>query len=373
MKKLPFKKILLFIGAVSTISIILIFMLVKLVSATINQTAKTDTVSVKSVSSEILADGMIRSQNEVTLHFLTGGKVVYLPFKEGDTVTTGETIASLDSYTIQKQLEAALNNYKIARDNFGQIQNNQQNNYLYAQQANPYPFNYFNLGGIGGNDKDKAVNDMIKNLLEQSQANLDNSVIQVQLANYAFTLANLSSPINGVLIHEDITNPGIIVSPQNSFVVIDPNSLIFKANVSEDDINYVSVGAVATVKLNGIKNRSISGNVIKIYPDRITLQTGENVYQVDIVSDEIGRIGKYEQSGVVLIKNNLNYPVVLVPSWLVLSQQFIWVMQNGKPVLKSVKIGNIIGNNTEIIQGLNKGDQIILNSASIISKRYSIL
>lgn len=373
MKKNAFNKIVSFVGASIIISIIVIIVLVKIVSAAINETIKVNTVSVKSVESEILADGSIRSQNEVNLHFATGGKVVYLPFKEGDPIQQGQTIASLDTYAIQKQLEAALNNFKIVRDNFGQLQNNQQNNYLYAQQANPFPLNYFNLGGIGGNDKDKAVNDMIKNLLEQSQANLDNSVIQVQLANYAFTLASLTSPINGVLIHEDVTTPNVFVSPQNSFIVIDPDALVFRANISENDINYISPGSVAEIKLNGIKDKSFKGNVIKIFPDKLTLPSGEHVYQADIASDEIGQNGKYQQSGVVLIKNNLGYSVTLVPSWLVLSQQYLWVLRDGKPILRPVKIGETLGNKTEITDGLNKQDKIILNPTSIISKRYLTL
>src|SRR5579862_4763149 len=75
---------------------------------------------VKSVGSQIVADGQIRSTSEANLTFQTGGRLNYLPLKEGSSVYQGETIAALDTYDLQRQLEAALNNYQIQRDTFDQ-------------------------------------------------------------------------------------------------------------------------------------------------------------------------------------------------------------------------------------------------------------
>jgi multidrug efflux pump subunit AcrA (membrane-fusion protein) len=150
---------------------------------------KTIKPTIKSANMKIMADGMVRSQNEIVLHFATGGKLVYLPVKEGSRVYKGQTIASLDSYVLQRQLTAALNNYRSVRDSFDQLNDNNANNYLDAQQANPYPYNYWNLAGISGIVKTDAVNDMIKRLVDQAQAGLDNSVIQVEIANYVSLFA----------------------------------------------------------------------------------------------------------------------------------------------------------------------------------------
>lgn len=372
MKKNYFNNLIFYAVITVVFSLILVFTVVKLISIVKKDNLKTENIPVRSIDSEILAEGTVRSQNEVTLHFQTGGKLVYLPFKEGDFVASGQIIASLDQYMIQKQLEAALNSYRSTRDSFDQLQDNSENNYLNAQQSNPYPLNYFNLSGIGGNDKVNAVNDMIKRLIDQSQANLDNSVIQVQLANYAFTLASINSPINGVLLHEDVNTTNQIVSPQTSFIIIDPTTLVFKANITESDINYIQIGSVANIKLNGLQDKVISGTVIKIYPDKISLPTGENVYQVDIQSDQIESLGKYKQGGIALIKNSLDKNLILVPSWLVLSQQYIWVTENNEAKLKKIKIGETFAGNTEVLSGLQRNDKIILNPKNLIGKHYPI-
>lgn len=75
----------------------------------------TDSVQIKSVDNNILAEGKIASQNEATLHFQTGGKLTRLAAKEGDKVTENQTIANLDTYALQRQLTAALNVYRSTR------------------------------------------------------------------------------------------------------------------------------------------------------------------------------------------------------------------------------------------------------------------
>lgn len=336
------------------------------------QSLQTVAPRVRALDARVLASGTVRSSSEVNLHFAVGGKLVYLPVKEGDRVRAGQTIASLDTYTLQKQLTAALNNFRVVRDNFDQFQDNSKNNYLDAQQANPYPYNYFNLAGIGGNDKTNAVNDMIKRLADQSQAGLDNAVIQVELANYALTLSSLSAPFTGVVTHLDVTTPSVMVSPQNSFVVIDPDALVFRAMVSETDINFVSLGSRATVQLSG-SGKKLAGVVERIYPEKITLANGEGAYQVDVLCDGLKDLAQWKQDGVVAIDNRYDHSMILVPSWLVLDKQAVWVERRGKAQLQPVQVGVTIGDQTEVVKGLSPDDRLITNPAAVAASRYWLL
>lgn len=368
-KKIDNKKITpLFIG------IIVIFVLiVGSFFLFFNKKEKPQTIDpiVKSADAKILADGMIRSQNEVNLHFATGGKLVYLPFKEGDQVQNGQIIASLDTYALQKQLTATLNNYRITRDSFDQLQDNIQNNVGKAQITNPYDF--VSKAGIGGANRDHTLDDMIKRLADESQAGLDNSVIQVELTNYAFTLSSLTAPFRGVITHLDVTTSNIMVSPATSFIMADPDALVFRANVSENNINFISIGGKASIQLTGMKDKTFDGIVTKIYPDKITLPSGQNVYQVDIESTDLKSVGKFEQDGAVLINSKYDHQVMLVPTWLVLSKQYIWVEENNQPVLRQVTVGNTVGNYVEITGGLPLGDKLIINPSSVVGNKYIIL
>jgi multidrug efflux pump subunit AcrA (membrane-fusion protein) len=330
---------------------------------------KTEALNIKSVASVIQAEGAVTSQNQVILHFQTGGKLTYLPFKEGDQVYQGQTIASLDTYVLQKQLVGALNAYRSTRDTFDQTQQNAQTGVLRGQQK--YFLEVTNKIGVGGQTEEDIINDIAKRVLDQNQATLDNSVIQVELANYALSLATLTSPINGIITHLDVTTPFVNVTPATSFVIADPAALIFRANVSENDIDFISIGNSAIVKLG--TGESISGTVGKIYPDRITLPNGLKVYSVDIESANPNQFNMMGQSGIALIQSNSQKNVKLVPTWTVLNHDSIWVLSNNKPVLRNVTIGKTHGDMIEIVNGLSTQDEIITNPESIARGKYKIL
>lgn len=327
---------------------------------------ETATVTANPIASEISASGTIHSENEATLHFQTGGKVIYLPFKVGDAVYQGATIAQLDTYALQRQLTATLNTYRSTRDTFDQQQQNAQNGNLQNQQK--LTLNTYTLSPVNNSD---VINDTVKRILDQQQATLDNSVINVELANYALQLATLTSPINGVLTAEDITTPNINVTPLTSFSVADPTAPIFKAHVAETDIDYVTVGATVHITLNGLI-RTLDGTVTQIEPQKITDTTG-SYYIVDIASSLFKQYGKLGQGGHVLIENTLSGQHLLVPAWTILGHNYIWVLENNKPVLHKITTGKVHGNNIEILNGLTQGDKVISNPQAIAKLKYTVL
>jgi RND family efflux transporter MFP subunit len=324
---------------------------------------KAESIAVRSVSSDILASGTVTAQNQATLHFQAGGKLASLPVKEGDTVKQGQTIASLDTYTLQKQLTSALNTYRSTRNSFDQSQQNQNNSVLQVQQSKT-TFQDINAGR-------SYLDDVAKRIVDQNQANLDNSVIQVELANYAIQLSTLTSPINGIVTHMDVTTPQVNVSPATSFVIQDPSSAVFRAYVAESDIDYVSVGSVVTIKLDN--EREFAGTVDKVSADKVTAADGSSAYEVDVTSPEMQAQSKIGQSGSVIIKSNTQSNVSLVPTWTVLNNGSVWVLEHGKAVLKPVTVGKTHGDMREITGGLDPDDQVILNPASIAAGKYPLL
>lgn len=327
------------------------------------------TVAVQEVGNDIFATGSIHSENEAILHFPAGGKLVYLPVKEGDKVYTGETIAQLDTYAIQQALTQALNNYKSTRDTFDQTQANAQTGVLQSgQKSNLSLYSQSTIGG--GDAENNAINDAVKRIVDQNQANLDNSVINVQLANYALQMSSLTAPFNGVVTNEDVTTAGQNITPATSFSVADPTQEVFRANVDASDIDFVSVGSTATIKIN---NLSIPASVEKIYPQKMTLPTGEEVYQVDVSANNLSQdIAKLGQTGSVLIQSIARGDSVTVPSWTIVGHNYIWVLENNKPTLKKVTVGNVHGDRVEV-SGLLPTDKVITDPSTLAAQTYKLL
>lgn len=330
------------------------------------QATDVQTAAVENLSSQILADGMVGSEDEVNLHFQTGGKLTYLPLKEGDKVNKGQVIAKLDTYTLEKQLGQALNNYQATRDNFDQAQENSTNKVMQGQQK--FTLDTQNKVQMSGEDKDNLAGDIVKRLLDQQQLSLNNSVANVELTSYAIQLSSLVSPIAGTVIHQDATNIGINISSSNSFVVANTAKLIFKANVGEDYIQFISIGDQATIKLMG-DNTELSGTVEKIYPEKIKLANGHNIYKVDVKSDKLINV-KYGQTGSVTINQTNKQDVLAIPVWTVQNNKYVWVGNNDKYEKIEITVGRTFGNKVEVTSGLNASDKVIANPENIIKAEY---
>lgn len=358
-----------FLGIITAISFIVIvsFMVILQVKAP----EQTQAVSVRSTNAQIQADGAVTSQNQATLHFQTGGQLVYLPFKEGDEIKQGQILARLDTATLQRQLTQALNNFRSTRNTFDQTQQNSRTGVLQGQQK--YTLDVTNKSGISGQAETDAINDMVMRIIDQNQANLDNSVLNVEIAQQAIQLASIASPISGVVTHMDVTTPYVNVTPLTSFTVADPADLVFRANISESDIDFVREGSNVTIKLGGGFGKTLSGTVSKIYPDKVTLPTGQKAYQVDVSSPELIGDAKMGEGGTALIQSSDQSSAKLVPTWTILNHDSLWIVSSGKPVLRTVVVGKNHGDMTEIISGLEEGDEVITNPVSVISKKYSIL
>lgn len=331
--------------------------------------AVTTTTKVQFVSSTFTVNGSVVAQSQAKLNFQTSGKLVYLPFREGDSVLAGQTIAQLDTYQLQRALASALNTYRSTRDSFDQYKDNAADNIAKSQLT--YPYNNYSNAGVVGDTFNVAVTNAIQRIADQNQASLDNSVINVELANYALQLARLTSPINGVITHEDVTVPGINITSTTSFTVADPDTMVFRANIPTSSIYYVHEGSMVSLAIDGIQNK-ISGTIVKIYPSKVTLPTGEAVYQADIASDDLKKLGKLDESGTAIIPTNAEN-VALIPAWTVLGSKYVWVDVHGNPQLRQVKIGKIHGSEIEITGGLMPDDKVITNPEYIPSRLYQIL
>ncbi len=339
--------------------------------ANANTTPTTQTADLKVVGNQIQATGALTAQTQASLNFQIGGKLTYLPLKEGDKVYQGETIASLDTYSLQKELELAANAYQTANNGADQALQYQQAGVLEGQQR--YSLDTTNKQGYSAIPETSVIYDNVKRIVDNANIAQNSAQINVDLAKYALSLATLTSPINGIILHEDVTTSGVNITPLTSFVVADPNSMVFRANVRQQDINFISVGNSASVVMDGANGQELTGVVDRIYPDVTTDASGESVYKVDIKINNLPKNLNFGQTGTVLINSNFNQKVILVPSWTVLSDSHIWVLAGRKPVLRTVTTGKSFDGETEILSGLTDNDKVITNPQSILTKLYSIL
>jgi RND family efflux transporter MFP subunit len=326
----------------------------------------TSTASVRFVNSTITVNGTVTAASQARLNFQTPGKLTYLPFKEGDKVSQGQTIAALDTYALSNQLQLASNTYQISKNNTDQALENNQAGILEGQQR--YSFDTTNKQGYTTIPETTIIYDAVKRIVDNDLLANNSAQINVDLANYALQLASLTSPINGIITHADVTVSGINITQATTFTIADPDSMVFRANVPTQNIYYITKGSTVTLAIDGIPNK-LQGTVIKIYPSKVTLANGQAVYQVDIESSGLLKQAKLDEAGTAIISTN-SENVALVPAWTVLSGRYIWIDNNGTPELRQIKAGKIHGNEIEIVSGLASNDKIIIDPKYIQSLKY---
>lgn len=297
-------------------------------------------VTRQTIQDTLELSGKVKADKSATLKFLAGGLLTYIGPKEGDTVKKWQTLASIDTRQLQKSLEQRLNLYSIQRATFEQT--------------------------IDDNDNSVPAGDLgntLKRLLEKNQYQLDNTVKDVEYQDLYLKLARLSSPIDGILVQAPVTTANVQVTAVDSWVVIDPSSLYFSADLDETDLKRVSVGQIAYVNLDAFTDIEIASKInhISFSPKETTTGTTYEV-KIDLKVSDISnlRLGLNGTASLVLseVKDALTVPMSVVVTKN--GASYVIVKDGSKYVEKEIKTG--IENNgvVEVKSGLGEADHVYI-------------
>lgn len=282
--------------------------------------------------------GKISAANSATLRFGAGGLVTYLGAQEGDTVKKWTTLASIDTRQLQKTMTQKLNLYAIERTEFDQGQDDYDKN-------------------IRDGDIDKEL----RRLLQKNQYQLDNTVKDVEYQDLALRLTRLTSPLNGVLIQSPITTSNVQVLATDTWVVVDPTSLYFSADVDETDLSRISVGQAVRVELDAFPESVFPASISSIsYSPKET--TSGTTYEVKVKFADLDstrfRLGLNGTAAVILEQMSA---IPTLPLEAVTGQNgdaYVYVKSGKKYVRQNVTTGIEDEGVVEISSGLSTQDVV---------------
>ncbi len=163
----------------------------------------------------------------VEARFALSGKIANVNHYAGDVIKKWGIIASLDRKILQTELESELNDYEKVRADFE----------VFAQK-NPNP-----------------TEEIEKYLKTQKQALLNMSVKDVEVAKAKLDMADLFSPVEGIVLDDSGLVPGLYITPASSVIkIIDTNSYYFEIEIDQKEIPHFRDSKEVTVKLEGIES-----------------------------------------------------------------------------------------------------------------------
>ncbi|MDW7679260.1 MAG: efflux RND transporter periplasmic adaptor subunit [bacterium] len=313
---------------------------------------RTAVVSRQNIGSSVLATGIIKPMvgAEVRVGSRVSGIVNSLHANIGDMVYKGQLIAELDPTELQAKYNQALAALENARANFeySKLDLERQRSLL---KQNFISQNQFDLA-----EKTFEIN---RAQLKQAEANLEFTRVQLGYTK-------ITAPINGVVASVS-TQEGETVAASFSaptFVnIIDLDRLEVWAYVDETDIGRIQIGQRATFTVDTYLDTDFEGAVTAIYPKAVIQDNVVNYIATIDIDDFRDKQLRPEMTTTVTIYLETRKDVLVVPTTALRREQsgmVVTVLENGQIRPQSVQTGWSSGGYTEIKEGLNEGQKVVI-------------
>lgn len=311
---------------------------------------QTTTVTKRDLSSIVSASGKTRSREEATVKFQTSGYLSWVGVNLWDRVEKWQTLACLDKDQLQKTLQQELLDYMNERWDQEEI------------TLDTY--------------KDMAVTETIRRAKEKSQFDLDRVVLDVEIANIALRYACISAPISGIVTETTIPHPGVNISLLSDQIVIaNPETIYFSANVDEADIGQVQKDMPARLILDAYPDEELMLAVKEVEFTSTVTSGGGTAFAVNFdLPANIEEKYKLGMNGDVEILTEKKDNILVVPFEAVQENddlgEYVWLIKDEQPQKQQVKTGISDDIYTQILEGLEENDQVVVSGFKTLEKNH---
>ncbi len=366
-----------------------------------------------SLAATVGATGSVRAKQSAVLIWETTGIVEKVNVKVGDEVSKDETIASLAKSSLNQSVilaEADLSSAKKALEdllNSDTARAQALRTLDAAEEEYEDAYNYrlglngkitiadtYLLNGVprvrytkGYADEETIADADEKLALAEAQLNdarrnyervkdgVDSADVasaeaRVAAAQSTLDMAQIIAPFNGTVTQADPAVGDQVSTGGVAFRVDDLSHLLVDVQVSEVDINTVSVDQGATLTFDAVLGRTepYHGKVVQVSQAGDIVQ-GVVSFTVTVEltdADELVKPGMTAAVNVIVEEVN---DAILIPNRavrLVNDERVIYLLVDGQPKSTNVSLGSTDGINSVLITGdIKEGDSIILNPPSM--------
>jgi RND family efflux transporter MFP subunit len=301
------------------------------------------------ITEKITYTGTIEAWNKINITPEVGGKIALIHVQAGDRVAKGQVLAELETDSIRLQLKQAEAGVAVAEASYADaLRNKERMDRLIKESA------------VSEQQREKVqlVYDSAVAQLEQAQAGLN-------LARHALDVSIMRAPFSGVIASKnaevgDVINPmmgGFGGGAGGVLTLMDYSKVKLVVAVSSEDIGRIGKGQEAVLRVGSFPGRDFRGsvNVVNLTADPLNKKFGVEVVIAN--GDGALRPGTF---GDLVFEVQSHENALVVPQTAVLENAYVFVVDGGKAVKKTVALG--IQNTTmvEILGGLAEGDAVVV-------------
>lgn len=276
--------------------------------------------------------GVVQSKANVLVTPEISGAIQSVKVVAGDRVSNGQTIAQLDAEVIRKNVKELETNFELAKT-------------VYERQSKLW---------------EQKIGSEIQHL--QAKSNYEGLANRLASAKSQLAMATIQSPIDGV-VDEVFQNMGETALPGQPIArVVNLNQVDIVADVPETYLNAIKRGDVVKLNFPSVnldKEATITAIGQYINPNNRT-------FKITITIKNTDNILKPNLLATVLIKDFEKKKAIKIPTKYMLASQegnYVYLIDekdNASIVRRvSVKTGENYKGETNVLEGLNPGDQLI--------------
>jgi len=206
-----------------------------------------------------------------------------------------------------------------------------------------------------------------------AQASLSQAVARLEEVAYNREYTRVVAPRDGIILDKlleegTVVPAGTALYSQGAVIVTlaDTSKMYVLAQVDESDIGQVKPGQKATVEFDVIPGRQLRGKVIKIYP-KAQVEQDVVYYMVRVLLLDVPPQLRPGMTANVRITVASLKDVLKIPDRAIDrsgGKTTVEVLVNGQRQKREIKIGLTNWEETQVLEGLKEGEEVILPSIS---------
>jgi RND family efflux transporter MFP subunit len=275
--------------------------------------------------------GTVRAKLRSVIEAKVSGKIEKMLVVPGQNLKAGGLLVQLDAREVQAQLDQAL---------------------ALRQQAQ--------------NDLKRATDLLQQKILSQSE--YDNTQSKFRVADAAATEAEtllgytkVTAPFDGVITRK-YADVGDLASPGKSLLEIeDARDLRLEADVPEAVISHLTLGDKLGVRVSGVTNE-LDGVISEIAPSADP-NSRTFLVKLDLPPTPGLRAGQFGRAAMPVGETS----ALRTPASAVVQRgqmELVFMVVNGHAQLRIVKTGKRIGDEVELVSGVDAGEQVVVDGAA---------
>jgi len=301
------------------------------------------------ITEKITYTGTLEALNKINITPETGGKIARICVEAGDRVAKGQLLAELETESVRLQLRQAEAGVAVAEAAHADaLKNKERMDRLIKEQA------------VSEQQQEK-----VQLAFDAAAAQLEQARAALNLARHALDVSLMKAPFAGVIASKnaevgDVINPmmgGFGGGAGGVLTLMDYATIKLAVAVSSEDIGRIRKGQEAVLKVGALPGREFRGvvHVVNLTADPQTKKFGVEVWVPN--PDAALRPGTF---GDLVFELQSHDNALVVPQAAILENSYVFVVESGKAVRKTVKLGLQNTILIEVLSGLADGDAVVV-------------